>query len=105
VSQSHTLTLYDVTSNAPVATFTLSTTVDRLALSPDGARLAAGLSSGTVILWNGRTGECIASLGGYASEGGQLEFSPNGSNLAFLSDDHQEKRDMVIKGNFFFFFF
>jgi WD40 repeat protein len=85
LSQSGTLTLYDVASNVRVANFAPSNKVSRLAISFDGVRLAAGLEDGTVSLWDKGTSQSIASFPGYARKGGQLDFAPSGYNLAFLS--------------------
>ena len=88
LSKDNTLTLYNVTSNAPIANYNmLSVGIVELALSFDGSRLAAGLSDGTVSLWDRGLGGSITTLGCYSHKNGRLEFAPSGYHLAYLSDD------------------
>ena len=87
LSKDRAVTLYNVTSNAPIADCYISSTeIAELALSFDGSRMAVGFGDGTVGLWDSREkGGFIAGFGGYACKDGQLEFSPRGYHLAFLS--------------------
>jgi WD40 repeat protein len=61
--------------------------VSSLAFSPDGQQLASGSESGTVRLWDVRTGEQVWSLEGYASGVKSVAFSPDGQLLALGSSD------------------
>ena len=80
-----TVTIRRVETDTLVAALPHSAMVNRIALSFDGARIAAGSSDGTVSLWDIGRGELIDSLGGYG--GRQLEFSPNGYRLAYESSE------------------
>jgi WD40 repeat protein len=85
ISKGTTVTLRPVTTDAPVTTLSHTTEVNGVALSFDGNRIAAGLSDGTVTLWDRSQGQVMSSLGGYGN--GQLDFSPTGYRLAYVSDD------------------
>ena len=56
--------------------------VQSLAVSPDGNRLAAGDSKGTIRIWNLETGELQATLAAHEGEVRALAFSPAGDRLA-----------------------
>ncbi len=59
----------------------------RLALGPDGKRLAAATSSGPILLWDLPRGGGPVSLIGHLSETYALRFSPDGRTLASASLD------------------
>jgi WD40 repeat protein len=61
--------------------------VDAIALSPDGARLAAGAYDTTVRLWDAATGKLLLTLFGHASHAVGIAFSADGSRLASASED------------------
>ena len=70
VPNESTVALHYMETDAPSATFSHQTEVDRVALSYDSTRVAAGLKDGTVSLWDRSRGEVMGSLVGYG--GGQL---------------------------------
>ena len=76
--------LWDLGSGKPRFTFSnLPTfTVYCVAFSPDGKRLAAGCSEGTVKVWDSATGREELSLRGHASAIMTLAFSEDGRRLA-----------------------
>ncbi|HLK45814.1 MAG TPA: WD40 repeat domain-containing protein, partial [Acidimicrobiales bacterium] len=85
----------DVLIDSPTLTSTLETLpgtsqVNVLAFSPDGRELAAGLSSGTTILWRLRPRPRQTTLSfprGLTTGGVQaLAFAPNGETLAVASE-------------------
>ena len=53
-----------------------------IALTADGARLAAGANDGSVRLWNVHTGRLIALLSGHTAPVQAVAFSPDGALLA-----------------------
>src|SRR5262249_38794753 len=58
--------------------------VTTLAVSPDGMGLATASSDKTAWLWNAKSGEPRATLGGHTDSVGKLAFSPDGTVLATL---------------------
>ena len=56
-------------------------TVNDVAFSPDGRRLAAG-GGGTVKLWDTATGQPVLTLSGQAGTGRGVAFGPDGRRLA-----------------------
>jgi WD40 repeat protein len=52
------------------------------AISPDGKRVAAGLGSGGVLIWNVETGTLCHELWGHSNLTVTLAFSPHGRRLA-----------------------
>ncbi|KIL62680.1 hypothetical protein M378DRAFT_54012, partial [Amanita muscaria Koide BX008] len=75
--------------------------IRKLALSSESVRVAAGLSDGTVWLWDSGNGELIDRLDGFECEWwhDQLQFSPTGTRLAYSSADGIKLRD-GISGRF-----
>lgn len=59
-----------------------------LSFSPDGATLAAGLSTGTVQLWRVADGSALATLSGHAKDVDDMLFSADGATLATAAGDH-----------------
>jgi WD40 repeat protein len=78
----------------------------RLAVSPDGARLAAGLSDRTVRLWDAATGQVVDVLRGHSDLVMDVAFSPDGGRLASAAYDRTirlwdlaTKRHRVLRGH------
>ena len=86
------VTLLDLNSGDIVLELTLEPdlAVVSLAWSPDGARLAAGLSNGTVRTWNTVTGTGQLRAGVYAQRTNGLAWSPDGRILAVSGSDGSE---------------
>lgn len=61
--------------------------VNTIALSPDGSTLASGSDDKTIRLWNGVTGQPIATLSGHTQAIKSLAFSPDGTLLVSASQD------------------
>lgn len=61
--------------------------VNSVAISPDGQLLATAGSNGTLILWNIKTGEKIATMPGHSEPIILTRFSPDGSKIATGSID------------------
>ena len=58
-----------------------------LVFSPDGAILVNGHSSGTIQLWDAKTGDRIAALDGHTQQVETLKFSPDGETLVSTGQD------------------
>ena len=58
-----------------------------LVFSPDGAILLSGHSSGTIQLWDAKTGDRIAALDGHTQQVETLKFSPDGEMLVSTAQD------------------
>ena len=58
-----------------------------LVFSPDGAILVNGHGSGTIQLWDVKTGDRIAALDGHTQEVETLKFSPDGETLVSTAQD------------------
>ena len=81
-------------------------TVRRIAVSPDGRRIAGGLSDRTVRLWDGESGRVIDTLHGHSDLVLDVAFSPDGSKLASASYDKTiglwdlaTRRHRVLRGH------
>jgi glucose repression regulatory protein TUP1 len=59
--------------------------------SPDGQCIAAGLSSGDVLIWNARTGQLVEKLTGHRDCVNSVAFMPDGMGLISGSDDKSVK--------------
>ncbi|KIL57024.1 hypothetical protein M378DRAFT_172222 [Amanita muscaria Koide BX008] len=95
-SKDKTITFYSVNGRATGTMFTTPLVIQDLALSSESVRVAAGLSDGTVWLWDSGNTELIDKLDGFRS---QLQFSPTGTRLAYSSADGIKLRD-GISGRF-----
>ncbi|MEO7732866.1 MAG: protein kinase [Kofleriaceae bacterium] len=80
--------------------------VGHVAVSPDGRRIAGGLSDRTVRLWDAGTGQVIDVLRGHSDLVMDVAFSPDGSELASASYDKTiriwdlaSKRHRVLRGH------
>jgi WD40 repeat protein/DNA-binding SARP family transcriptional activator len=58
-----------------------------VAWSLDGTRIATASDDGTAIVWDGRTGERLATLSGHEEAVSNLSWSPSGKAVATASDD------------------
>ena len=58
-----------------------------LVFSPDGAILVSGQNSGTIQLWDVKTGNRIAALDGHTQQIETLKFSPDGEMLVSTAQD------------------
>ncbi len=61
--------------------------VSRVAMSPDGRWLAAGLADRTIRLWSTQTGQVVDVLRGHSDFVLDVAFSPDGRQLASASYD------------------
>jgi len=60
---------------------------DRISLSPDGRRLAAGASDGRITIWDVASRQELATLEGHKYDVMQLAFTPDGDHLVSASKD------------------
>ncbi|HEX7843084.1 MAG TPA: WD40 repeat domain-containing protein, partial [Kofleriaceae bacterium] len=59
----------------------------RIAVSPDGRRIAAGLNDRTIRVWSAETGQLVEVLRGHSDLVLDVAFSPDGRRLASASYD------------------
>ncbi|HSS03129.1 MAG TPA: protein kinase, partial [Kofleriaceae bacterium] len=78
----------------------------RIAVSPDGRRIAGGVSDRTVRLWDAATGQVLDILRGHSDFVLDVAFSPDGARLASASYDKTiriwdltTKRHRVLRGH------
>ncbi|KIL61583.1 hypothetical protein M378DRAFT_166694 [Amanita muscaria Koide BX008] len=95
--ENNAITLYNLDGSEQGATLTTSAEVLKVAIwSESLSRIAAGLSDGTVSLWDTRdsqVGKPIGSFGDY-HPGSRLEISATGARLAYVS---VTKGDVTVK--------
>ena len=60
---------------------------NRISLSPDGRRLAAGASDGRITIWEVASHQEVATLEGHEESVTQLAFTPDGDHLISASKD------------------
>ncbi|KAM6496259.1 hypothetical protein JOM56_008965 [Amanita muscaria] len=99
-----TITLHDVNSCTSLATLSVApASIVKLAISPDGCRLAAALSDDTVCLWNWKSVDPVAQFTEFAWDKERhhcyLSFNSSGDRLVFESDDGMMLRN-GISGEF-----
>jgi len=58
-----------------------------VAFSPDGAKLASGLKSGFIYIWNFATGEELALMKGHTSAVYSIDYSPDGTRIVTGGND------------------
>ncbi|MEO0869171.1 MAG: pentapeptide repeat-containing protein, partial [Cyanobacteria bacterium J06642_11] len=66
-------------------------TVNSVAFSPDGRRLAIGESNGSVQVWDIATSQVVLLCTGHSREVLSVAFSPDGKRLASAGDDKTVK--------------
>ena len=85
--------LWNVTTGQQIAEFGVAEldrhegSVNSVAFSPDGFKLASGSSDNTVKVWDVATGALQATLRGHANAVTRVAFSPDGATLASASAD------------------
>jgi WD40 repeat protein len=72
--------------------------VDVVAVSADGKRIASGSQDRTARVWDAQTGRELAVLGGHADRVSHLAFSPNGKVLATAGGDERCVRLWDVAG-------
>jgi WD40 repeat protein len=90
-SYANTTKLWDAASGQELRTLQTGT-VDQLAFSPDGTRLATSFTDlPAASVWDVATGQKLLSLGGRGAGINAIAFSPDGTRLATASTDHTAK--------------
>jgi len=85
-----TLEIWDYGARQPTRILTgHQKPVSNLAFHPQGKQLVAGLSDGTICVWNPDTGEYLHSWKDHISRVESLAYSPDGTKLASISSDSQ----------------
>ncbi|KIL58649.1 hypothetical protein M378DRAFT_53600, partial [Amanita muscaria Koide BX008] len=93
------LKIWDAATGTPISTILGHTfAIERLALSSESSRVAAGLSDGTVWLWDGNA-ELIDRFDDF-QQWSRLKFSPTGTRLAYSSANGIVKLRDGISGRF-----
>ena len=72
-------------------TLTSKSSVNSVAISPDGKTLASGSDDKSIHLWNIETGQAISTLSGHSQSVKSVAFNPDGTILATGSDDQTVK--------------
>jgi WD40 repeat protein len=77
------VTVWDVQTGVSVITYSGHTdSVERIAWSPDGARIASAGYDGTVQVWDAKTGHVILTYKGHAAPVWEVAWSPDGKRIA-----------------------
>ena len=76
------ITVFDSGTGGLVKSITTSTAQLRIAMSPDGRRVASGDLDGSLVVWNADTGEVVHTSHGHDAAVEVVAFSPNGSRIA-----------------------
>jgi WD40 repeat protein len=79
--------LWNVSTGQLIRRFDAKSSINAVAISPDGTTLATGLRDNAIKLWNVSTGQLIHTLTGHAGEVHSVAFSPEGKTLASASQD------------------
>lgn len=88
LSDSYTINVWDTRSAALLKNIAQGEgQISSLAYSPDGKQLAAGLYSGSVIIFNSATDTKAFALHEHSNKVSALAYSPNGKQLACASYD------------------
>ncbi|MFE3459371.1 protein kinase [Nocardiopsis aegyptia] len=77
----------DVDTSSALGTFAHGSSVESVAISPDGTRLATGGTDGTARVWDVATGDELATLEGHTDWIRSVDFNTDGTLLATGSDD------------------
>jgi WD40 repeat protein/serine/threonine protein kinase len=98
-SRDGTIRFWNVGDGAPVAAIAgMSSLVRGVAISPDGATVAASLENGTIQLLRTSDGSLIRTLTGHGDAAYSVAFSPDGQMLVSGSDDRTVKLWRVADG-------
>ncbi len=83
--------VYDVTTGEMLSTITSEqiSQASTAIFSPDGSRIAGGLWSRSVQIWDAHTGQVVGTLGGPQFAIQSIVFSPNGLLAAASTEDNQ----------------
>jgi WD40 repeat protein/predicted Ser/Thr protein kinase len=73
--------------------------INDLAYSPDGSRIASASLDQTIGLWHGATLEPLALLRGHTGKVLQVQFTPDSSRLVSLSDDQSIRLWEAARGD------
>jgi WD40 repeat protein/outer membrane biosynthesis protein TonB len=76
-----------------------SFTINQVAFSPTGDRVASASSDGTARVWRTDTGEFVDLIAGHDSPVETVEFSPNGQGIATGSTDKHARFEIGPPGN------
>ena len=79
--------LWNVSTGKLIRRFDAKSSINDVAISPDGKILATGIRDNAIKLWNVSTGQLIHTLTGHAGEVHSVAFSPDGKTLASASQD------------------
>jgi WD40 repeat protein len=92
-SSDGTVKVWDAATGQETLTFKASRgdLAARLALSPDGRRIASGSSHGTVKVWDAATGQEMLALKGHENSVTTVAFSPDGRRIVSGSEDNTVK--------------
>ncbi len=79
--------LWNLQTGKLIRTFEAKSSINAVAISPDGKFLATGVRDNALKLWNLRTGELISTFTGHSGEVMSVTFSPDSQALASGSWD------------------
>src|SRR5439155_21804836 len=83
----NTVGVWDPSTGAEALRFHHPSFIQQVALSPDGAQLAAAGAAGRILVWNPANGSMLFELDSHTTQVNDVAYSPDGRLLATAGND------------------